>query len=119
MAGPAEVAGAPFYELGPEQVLDAIDDIRERFANAGMTRPARESIATRIEESFFVRMAIAGGSSIATTSAAGCRRRREPNSAVELPSRGRIASSRPTRTALASGCERRKESAAGTVTTGP
>lgn len=33
----------------PEQVLDAIDDIRERFANAGMTRPARESIATRIE----------------------------------------------------------------------
>src|SRR5690606_3931446 len=25
MAGPAEVKGAPFYELGPEQVLDAVE----------------------------------------------------------------------------------------------
>ena len=33
----------------PEVLLDAIDDIRERFASVGLTRPARESIATRIE----------------------------------------------------------------------
>lgn len=33
----------------PDDLLDAIDDVREQFKHIGLTRPARQSIATRIE----------------------------------------------------------------------
>ena len=76
-------------------------------------------IATRIDESFFLRNASAGGSSIATTSAAAwtvIRSRAGERARASACVRG---SGSPTRMARAAGVSSRNASVAGTVTEGP
>src|SRR5262245_5461999 len=76
------------------------------------------SMATRIDESFLRLTAVAGDSSMATTSAA-CRTRTRGDPPPRRRSSASIASRRPTSTTVAAGCDSRKRNAPGTVTAGP
>ena len=76
-------------------------------------------IATRIDESFLRRSASAGGSSMSTTSLAGCTTTRSRSAAGARCSAFSMASGRPTRITRVSDVDSRNCSDAGTVTAGP
>ena len=77
------------------------------------------SIATRMDESFFARIATTGDSSMATTSDACRTCARSPNSPREANTESPNAEERPTRTTRRSGSARKQVMAAGIVTEGP
>ncbi len=76
-------------------------------------------IATRIEESFFLRSASAGGSCISTTSLAAWIVSRSRAGDASFASAARSAGSGPTAITRASGVSSRNSSAAASVTEGP
>ena len=75
--------------------------------------------ATRIDESFFPRSALAGASCISTTSLAACTLARWSAGDRVAESSPRTSFSRPTRMTRAPGWSSRKRSDAATVTRGP
>ena len=78
-----------------------------------------KSTATRMDESFLPRNALATASSMPTTSLAARKDTRGPNSAVMRSYKGRKSSSRPTSMAAQSASCRRNSEIAGRMTDGP
>ena len=76
-------------------------------------------MATRIDESFFLRSASAGGSCISTTSVAGCSESRAVAGDLSRASAAAERASRPDRDHLRVGRLLEKGSAAASVTPGP